>query len=215
LRAAAGSSSSTPQATRWPGWRRTRARRSPDPRFAGSTATCAPSRASCGRISRSVCSTESVRSCCTCATCNSTPASRTPPSSVRWPRRHERGGDREVPMTKATEERPNTEAGTDDGRGLGETYVYFFGEGRADGNARMRDVLGGKGAGLAEMSNAGVPVPPGFTITTAVCRWYYAHGRELPQGFEDEQARALERLEELMGKELGDPSDPLLVSVRS
>src|SRR5262245_33247944 len=96
-----------------------------------------------------------------------------------------------------------------------ETYVYFFGDGHAGGNAQMRDLLGGKGAGLAEMTNAGVPVPPGFTITTAVCRWYYAHGRELPQGFEDEQARALERLEELMGKELGDPSDPLLVSVRS
>jgi len=96
-----------------------------------------------------------------------------------------------------------------------ESYVFFFGDGRAEGNAQMRDLLGGKGAGLAEMTNAGVPVPPGFTITTSVCRWYYAHGQQLPQGFEDEQARALERLEELMGKRLGDPSDPLLVSVRS
>ena len=96
-----------------------------------------------------------------------------------------------------------------------ETFVYFFGEGRADGNARMKDLLGGKGAGLAEMSNAGVPVPAGFTITTAVCRHYYAHGRSLPAGFEDQQAVALERLQSVMGKRLGDPKDPLLVSVRS
>jgi len=94
-------------------------------------------------------------------------------------------------------------------------WVYFFGEGRAEGNAGMRDLLGGKGAGLAEMTNAGVPVPPGFTITTDVCRWYYAHGRSLPPSFEAEQNAALERLERVMGKRLGDPSDPLLVSVRS
>src|SRR6187399_3227879 len=96
-----------------------------------------------------------------------------------------------------------------------ETYVYFFGEGRADGSAKMRDLLGGKGAGLAEMSNAGVPVPPGFTITTAVCRHYYEHGRSLPSGFDDQQEVALERLQSVMGRRLGDPRDPLLVSVRS
>ncbi|HYM81841.1 MAG TPA: pyruvate, phosphate dikinase [Candidatus Limnocylindria bacterium] len=96
-----------------------------------------------------------------------------------------------------------------------ERSIYFFGDGRAEGNARMKDVLGGKGAGLAEMTNAGVPVPPGFTITTAVCRWVDTHARTLPPDFEDEQARALERLESLMGKRLGDPDDPLLVSVRS
>lgn len=94
-------------------------------------------------------------------------------------------------------------------------YVYFFGDGGAEGNAAMRDTLGGKGAGLAEMTNAGVPVPPGFTIATDVCRWYYAHGRTLPPGFEAEQAAALARLERVMGKRLGDPADPLLVSVRS
>ncbi|HTM57348.1 MAG TPA: pyruvate, phosphate dikinase [Candidatus Udaeobacter sp.] len=93
--------------------------------------------------------------------------------------------------------------------------VYFFGDGHADGTGAMRDLLGGKGAGLAEMTNAGVPVPPGFTITTDVCRWYYAHDRSLPPGFEAEQAAALERLERLMQKSLGDPEDPLLVSVRS
>src|SRR5213083_740894 len=93
--------------------------------------------------------------------------------------------------------------------GAEENYVYFFGEGRADGNAGMRDLLGGKGAGLAEMTNAGVPVPPGFTITTAVCREYYAHDRQLPPGFGEQQRLALTRLERVMGKRLGDAADPL------
>ncbi len=99
--------------------------------------------------------------------------------------------------------------------GAEEQYVYFFGEGHADGNAEMRDLLGGKGAGLAEMTNAGVPVPPGFTITTAACRWYYAHDGTLAPGLESQQREALARLERLMEKRLGDPEDPLLVSVRS
>jgi pyruvate,orthophosphate dikinase len=96
-----------------------------------------------------------------------------------------------------------------------EKYVYGFGDASAEGNAQMRDLLGGKGAGLAEMTNAGVPVPPGFTVTTAVCRWYHAHGRTLPQGFEEQQAQALEQLERRMSKSLGASADPLLVSVRS
>jgi len=96
-----------------------------------------------------------------------------------------------------------------------EKYVYFFGDGAAEGNGGMKDVLGGKGAGLAEMTNAGVPVPPGFTITTAVCRWYYAHDRQLPPVFATQQSAALERLEATLGKQLGDADDPLLVSVRS
>jgi pyruvate,orthophosphate dikinase len=99
--------------------------------------------------------------------------------------------------------------------GTAEKYVYSFGEGRADGSAAMRDLLGGKGSGLAEMTNAGVPVPPGFTITTAVCRWFYAHDRQLPPGFADQQGEAAARLERIMGKRLGDAADPLLVSVRS
>jgi pyruvate, orthophosphate dikinase len=95
-------------------------------------------------------------------------------------------------------------------------WIYFFGEGgRAEGDGSMKDVLGGKGAGLAEMTNAGVPVPPGFTITTGVCRWYYANGRQLPHDFRAQQGHALERLERVMGKKLGDANDPLLVSVRS
>src|SRR3954471_277688 len=94
-------------------------------------------------------------------------------------------------------------------------YVYFFGAGKADGKGTMKDVLGGKGAGLAEMTNAGVPVPPGFTISTEVCRSYLQNGRRLPEGFADQQREALEQLESRMGKKLGDPRDPLLVSVRS
>ena len=94
-------------------------------------------------------------------------------------------------------------------------WVYFFGDGKAEGNSGMRDLLGGKGAGLAEMTNAGVPVPPGFTITTGVCRWYYANGRQLPHDFRAQQGHALEHLESLMGRKLGDANDPLLVSVRS
>ena len=111
--------------------------------------------------------------------------------------------DREVPATPASE--PASPA----------MHVYFFGEGRADGSAAMRDLLGGKGSGLAEMTNAGVPVPPGFTVTTEVCRWYYAHDRSLPPGFEAQQREALARLERVMGRRLGDADDPLLVSVRS
>ena len=113
-----------------------------------------------------------------------------------------------------SQERPKPSPGTE-AAGPGAKYVYFFGDGHADGSAAMRDLLGGKGAGLAEMTNAGVPVPPGFTITTAVCRWYYGHDRTLPPGFEAQQREALSRLERLMGKHLGDPADPLLVSVRS
>ncbi|MGH7724391.1 MAG: pyruvate, phosphate dikinase [Candidatus Eiseniibacteriota bacterium] len=97
----------------------------------------------------------------------------------------------------------------------GSRYFYSFGNGEAEGDGLGRDLLGGKGAGLADMTRAGVPVPPGFTITTEACRYYYAHDHALPEGFEDAQEAALVRLEEAAGKRLRDPSDPLLVSVRS
>ncbi len=113
----------------------------------------------------------------------------------------------------STLENAATSGGTENG--MSEKYVYCFGDGAAEGNGGMKDVLGGKGAGLAEMTNAGVPVPPGFTITTGVCRSYYAHGRQLPADFAVQQAEALARLEASIGKTLGDPADPLLVSVRS
>ena len=97
----------------------------------------------------------------------------------------------------------------------GERLVYFFGNGKAEGSGDMKDVLGGKGAGLAEMTNAGVPVPPGFTITTSVCRHYHANEGTLPTEFAAQQDAALARLEAALGKTLGDATDPLLVSVRS
>ncbi len=92
-------------------------------------------------------------------------------------------------------------------------YVYFFGNGSADGNGRMKDVLGGKGSGLAEMTNAGLPVPPGFTIQTEACR-EYMRGKLNPQ-IDVEMHAALARLEQLQGQKLGMGDNPLLVSVRS
>jgi pyruvate,orthophosphate dikinase len=93
--------------------------------------------------------------------------------------------------------------------------VYFFGKGKAEGDAAMRNTLGGKGANLAEMTNLGIPVPPGFTISTDVCAAFYANGRKYPAGLEKEVLTVLQKLEKTMGKKLGDPDDPLLVSVRS
>ncbi|MBN1524170.1 MAG: pyruvate, phosphate dikinase [Spirochaetales bacterium] len=94
-------------------------------------------------------------------------------------------------------------------------YVYFFGGGKAEGSAGMKELLGGKGANLAEMTNIGVPVPPGFTISTVVCDEYYKNKQKYPKGLKEEVEKTLEKLEKLMGKKLGDPNDPLLVSVRS
>ncbi len=93
--------------------------------------------------------------------------------------------------------------------------VYFFGSGRAEGNAKMREILGGKGANLAEMTNLGVPVPPGFTISTRVCGEYYKSGGKWPKGLAQEVDRNLAKLEKAMNAKLGDPKKPLLVSVRS
>ncbi len=95
------------------------------------------------------------------------------------------------------------------------SWFHAFGDGGQDGVELGKDVLGGKGKGLADMTRAGVPVPPGFTITTAACRWYSAHGGTLPADFEEGQRAALAQLESACGKKLGDPIDPLLVSVRS
>jgi len=94
-------------------------------------------------------------------------------------------------------------------------WVYLFVGGKAEGNAKMRALLGGKGAGLAEMTNAGLPVPPGFTITTAACNAYFKGGRKLPPGLWDQVERGLATVERSTKKRLGDPRDPLLVSVRS
>ena len=96
-----------------------------------------------------------------------------------------------------------------------EKYVYSFGGGKAEGSGTMKDVLGGKGAGLAEMTNAGLPVPPGFTIATSACRLYFENGNKMPEPIAHEYPPAVERLQNLLGKKLGDAGNPLLVSVRS
>src|SRR3954467_4440722 len=94
-------------------------------------------------------------------------------------------------------------------------WVYAFGGGSADGDASMKNLLGGKGANLAEMSSLGLPVPPGFTITTECCTHFYANERQYPGDLKDQVAAGLARVEELTGKRFGDPANPLLVSVRS
>lgn len=94
-------------------------------------------------------------------------------------------------------------------------YVYFFGKGQADGTADMKNLLGGKGANLAEMTNLGIPVPPGFTITTEVCTYYYQSNHHYPQELKKQTEIALARVEKIIGRKFGDPNNPLLVSVRS
>jgi pyruvate,orthophosphate dikinase len=94
-------------------------------------------------------------------------------------------------------------------------YIYAWGDGAAEGSGTMKDLLGGKGAGLAEMTRAGLPTPPGFTITTAACNDYFAAGEKLPDGLWDDVLGALRDVERQTGKGFGDPANPLLVSVRS
>jgi pyruvate, orthophosphate dikinase len=125
--------------------------------------------------------------------------------------------------TSARAARPRTTkktastAGKTVGRATGRArqYVYFFGNGKAEGDRSMRDTLGGKGAGLAEMTNAGLPVPPGFTISTDACNLWYAEGRKLPQAIEDQMVANVRKLERAAGTQLGSVENPLLVSVRS
>ncbi len=94
-------------------------------------------------------------------------------------------------------------------------YHYFFGDGKADGNESMRDLLGGKGANLAEMSRAGLPVPPGFTLTTEVCRLFYEGSLQVPSAVDKDLEKYVARIEKATGKKFGDSDNPLLVSVRS
>jgi len=94
-------------------------------------------------------------------------------------------------------------------------HVFFFGNGKADGNRNMKDLLGGKGAGLAEMTNAGLPVPPGFTISTEVCNIYYEQNGKIPSAIDREIDENLKKLEKAAGATLGSTENPLLVSVRS
>ena len=94
-------------------------------------------------------------------------------------------------------------------------WVFNFGNGAAEGTTDMRDLLGGKGANLAEMANLGLPVPPGFTITTEVCTWFFEHGKSYPPELEGQVDAGLAAMGKIVGHAFGDPDDPLLVSVRS
>ena len=94
-------------------------------------------------------------------------------------------------------------------------HIYIFGPGKADGNTRMKDLLGGKGANLAEMANLGIPVPSGFTVSTEVCIEYYENNSELPKWLDKDVREGMAFVERKMGAKFGDPKNPLLVSVRS
>src|SRR6478736_7366732 len=95
-------------------------------------------------------------------------------------------------------------------------FVYYFGEGKADGNGKMKPLLGGKGANLAEMTRIGLPVPPGFTITTEVCTYYYANKRTYPKVLQAQMEAGVVNMEKIMGTKFGSTSGmPLLVAVRS
>ena len=98
---------------------------------------------------------------------------------------------------------------------MGKQYVFYFGDGKAEGKGNMKELLGGKGAGLAEMTNLGISVPPGFTISTEACVEYYKRGKSFPPGMWESALRALKRVERSMGSRFGDAGNPLLVSVRS
>src|SRR6476646_4688263 len=119
------------------------------------------------------------------------------------------------PPRKASRARPKASAQPKGPKGSKSKWVYGFGDRRAEGKASMRNLLGGKGAGLAEMANLGLPVPPGFTITTEVCTYYYGHDEEYPKDLRAQVEKALAQVGRIAGKTFGDRSNPLLVSVRS
>jgi pyruvate, orthophosphate dikinase len=113
------------------------------------------------------------------------------------------------PASKVATSKPAADA-TKSGK-----WVFTFGDGKAEGKAGLRDLLGGKGANLAEMANLGLPVPPGFTIPTSVCTYFYAHNKSYPGALKAQVEKALDHVGKLTGKAFGDPKNPLLVSVRS
>src|SRR5580765_5197725 len=123
--------------------------------------------------------------------------------------------DRRSDMAKKAAGKRAGKAGKAGGAGRSKKYVYFFGSGKADGNRNMKDLLGGKGAGLAEMTNAGLPVPPGFTISTEVCNIYYREKQKIPAAIDREIDLQIKKLEKAAGATLGSTDNPLLVAVRS
>src|SRR3984893_12241950 len=116
---------------------------------------------------------------------------------------------------KAGNNKPGTRAAKSAAKPARGKWVYAFGGGKAAGRASMRNLLGGKGAGLAEMANLGLPVPPGFTITTEVCTHFYDNGQTYPPELKGQVGDALAAVEATIGAKFGDPEKPLLVSVRS
>jgi pyruvate,orthophosphate dikinase len=117
-----------------------------------------------------------------------------------------------APVKRVAQKPAKAVAGT---KAIAGKWVYTFGDGKGEGGAALRDLLGGKGANLAEMSGLGLPVPPGFTITTAVCNYYYANGKKYPDALKAQVEAALAQIGKLAGKNFGDVRNPLLVSVRS
>src|SRR5260221_103819 len=120
-----------------------------------------------------------------------------------------RAKSKKLPVRKAAKAKPKA-ATSQKGK-----WVYAFGGGKADGKPNMRNLLGGKGAGLAEMASLGLPVPPGFTVTTDVCTFYYGNKQQYPKELTAQVTKALARVGEITGKIFGDKINPLLVSVRS
>ncbi|HTE98902.1 MAG TPA: PEP/pyruvate-binding domain-containing protein, partial [Bradyrhizobium sp.] len=114
------------------------------------------------------------------------------------------------PASKIAVSKPATDAAKASSK-----WVFTFGDGKAEGKAGLRDLLGGKGANLAEMANLGLPVPPGFTIPTSVCTYFYAHEKSYPKELKAQLEKALDHVGKLTGKAFGDSRNPLLVSVRS
>jgi pyruvate,orthophosphate dikinase len=129
--------------------------------------------------------------------------------------RAQRSGKRDKPATKTAKTKSAPKSLAPKSAGKTARWVYSFGGGKAEGTAKMRDLLGGKGAGLAEMANLGLPVPPGFTIPTEVCTHYYKHDKTYPKKLEAQVAAALAQVGRIAGKTFGDRTNPLLVSVRS
>ena len=126
-----------------------------------------------------------------------------------------RPSSRKKPKAKARPPRPGAKAARQARRAGKGQWVYAFGGGKAQGRSGMKDLLGGKGANLAEMANLGLPVPPGFTITTAVCTHYYANAKKYPKDLEKQVDAGLAHIARITGRKFGDRDNPLLVSVRS
>src|SRR6516164_3976715 len=128
---------------------------------------------------------------------------------------YQRTNFRESAMPKNTAAKKKASPKSQASSPKGEKYVYLFGKAKTDGNGGMKPLLGGKGANLAEMCRIGLPVPPGFTITTEVCTYYYEHKRTYPPALKAQMQAGIATIERETGKKFGDVTNPLLVSVRS